>query len=142
MILIDTNVISELMKAMPNKIVLEWIDRQEATELFISTITLAEISYGLNALPDGKRRESLESAFSKAILESFTGRILAFEELATYQYGKIMGLRKKLGKTLGVPDGQIAAIATVHNAKVATRNVSDFAHCGLQLINPFEKGLP
>lgn len=142
MILIDTNVISEMMKLVPGKIVLEWIDRQEVTELFISTITLAEISYGLNALPDGKRRESLEGAFTKAILESFTGRILAFDELAAYQYGKIMGHRKKLGKALGILDGQIAAIATVHNAKVATRNVCDFVHCGLQLINPFEKGLP
>ena len=141
MILIDTNIISEMMKPVPDKIVLEWIDQQEATELFISTITLAEISYGLNVLPDGIRRESLNRAFTNAILESFTGRILAFDEFAAYQYGKIMGHRKKLGKHLGVPDGQIAAIAAVHNAKVATRNVCDFVYCGLQLINPFEKGL-
>lgn len=139
MILIDTNVISEMMKPVPDKIVLEWIDCQEATELFISTITIAEISYGLTALPDGKRRESLERAFANAILESFTGRILPFDELAAYQYGKIMGHRKQLGKVLSVLDGQIAAIATVHHAKVATRNVRDFVHCGLQLINPFKK---
>lgn len=139
MILIDTNVISEMMKPYPDKVVLQWIDQQDATELYISAITLAEISYGLNVLPDGKRRENLEAAFTKAIVEAFTGRILVFDELAAYQYGKIMGHRRKLGKALGVPDGQIAAIASAQNAKVATRNVRDFIHCGLQLINPFEK---
>lgn len=141
MILIDTNVVSEMMKPSPNKIVLDWIDNQEVDELFISTITLAEISYGLNVLPDGQRRDYLERSFVKAILEAFTGRILAFDDLAAYQYGKIMGHRKNLGKPLGVPDGQIAAIASVHNAIVATRNVRDFVDCGLQLINPFENSL-
>ena len=139
MILIDTNIISEMMKPAPNANVLDWIDQQEVAKLFISTITLAEISYGLNVLPTGKRRESLEFAFNKAILEAFTGRILSFEESAAYHYGKIMGHRKKLGKPLGVPDGQIAAIALVNNAVLATRNTRDFLRCGIKLINPFEE---
>lgn len=139
MILVDTNVISEMMKPTPDLYVLKWIDQQEITQLFISTVTIAEISYGLNVLPEGKRRESLELAFNKAVLEAFTGRILSFDESAACQYGKVMGYRKRLGQPLGIPDGQIAAIAIAHNAIIATRNVRDFIHCNLQLINPFEK---
>lgn len=127
------------MKPNPNANVLDWIDRQEVLKLFISTITLAEISYGLSVLPTGKRRKSLELAFNKAILEAFASRILSFEESAAYQYGKIMGHRKKLGKPLGIPDGQIAAIAAVNNAVLATRNTRDFLQCGIKLINPFEE---
>src|SRR5438132_650624 len=138
MILIDTNIISEMMKPVPDAIVMEWIDRQEIIQLFVSTITIAEISYGLNVLPEGNRRRDLEHAFNKAILEAFENRILVFDESAAYNYGKIMSYRKKLGQPMGVPDGQIAAIATVHNATVATRNVRDFTNCGLQLINPFD----
>lgn len=138
MILIDTNIISELMKPVPDAIVIEWIDRQEISQLFISTITIAEISYGLNVLPEGNRRNDLERSFNNAILEAFENRILAFDESAAYNYGKIMSYRKKLGQPMGVPDGQIAAIASTHNAAVATRNVRDFINCGLELINPFD----
>lgn len=139
MILIDTNIISEMMKPSPDANVLNWIDGQEVAKLFISTVTLAEISYGLNVLPSGKRRESLEFAFDSAILKAFTGRILPFDESAAHHYGKIMGYRKKLGKPLGVPDGQIAAIALVNNAVLATRNIKDFLRCGIKVINPFEE---
>lgn len=138
MILIDTNILSEMMKPFPDTAVLKWIDKQEITQMFISTVTLAEISYGLHVLPEGKRRENLELAFNNAVLEAFSGRILPFDELSAYTYGKIMGHRKKQGQPLGMPDGQIAAIALTHNAIVATRNVRDFIHCGLQLINPFD----
>lgn len=138
MILIDTNIISEMMKPVPDTIVMAWIDPQEIAQLFVSTITMAEISYGLNVLPEGHRRHDLEHAFNKAILEAFENRILTFDELAAYNYGKIMSYRKKLGQPMGVPDGQIAAIARTHNAIVATRNIRDFTNCGLQLINPFD----
>lgn len=139
MILIDTNIISEMMKPLPNSLVLDWIKHQEILNLFISTITIAEISYGLNVLPKGKRRLNLELAFSKAIQEGFTGRILSFDESAAYQYGLIMSTRRKFRQPLGIPDGQIAAIAKTHGASIATRNLSDFEGCSLQLINPFEK---
>lgn len=138
MILIDTNIISELMKPAPDTNVIQWIDRQDIAKLFVSTITIAEISYGLNVLPEGNRRLNLEHAFNKAILEAFDNRILAFDESAAHNYGKIMSYRKKLGQPLGIPDGQIAAIASTQKAALATRNVRDFINCGLKLINPFE----
>lgn len=106
--------------------------------MFMSTITIAEIGYGLNVFLQGNRRNGLEEAFNKAIAEAFTGRLLVFDEAAAHHYGKIMAHRKELGKPLGVPDGQIAAIARAHGAAMATRNIRDFTECGLQLINPFE----
>lgn len=137
MIIVDTNIISEMMKPQPSTPVLQWLDAQEITQLFTTSITLAEISYGLNVLPQGNRRALLEDAFNKAMLAAFKHRILFFDERAAHQYGKLMGLRKELGRPLSIPDGQIAAIALVHGAAVATRNTRDFADCGLELINPW-----
>lgn len=138
MILLDTNIISEMMKPSPSEKVVYWIDQLDSARLFISTITIAEISYGVNALPNGDRRDLLEDAFSKAIMDAFKHRILSFDESAAHQYGKIMALRKERGRPLSVLDGQIAAIASVNAFVIATRNVSDFIHCGVELINPFE----
>jgi hypothetical protein len=137
MILLDTNVISELMKSAPDLKVLTWVDSQPSHLLFISTITIAEISYGLNALPAGKRRNALEKAFNNTIQEAFTHRILFFDEAAAIRYGKVMGHRKKLGRPLSILDGQIAAIALTHDATIATRNTRDFSDCQLEVINPF-----
>lgn len=137
MIIIDTNIISEMMKPSPDESVIAWFDRQEASWLFITTITIAEISYGLHALPTGSRRSLLEDTFTTAIEHAFKHRILSFDESAAYLYGKIMSVRKKLGRPLGILDGQISAIAHVHGAAVATRNVKDFVDCEIDLINPF-----
>lgn len=138
MILLDTNIISEMMKASPSTKVMVWIDQQEVAQLFVSTITIAEISYGINALPEGARRRSLETAFDMTINKAFTNRVLSFDEEASHLYGKLMAHRKTLGKPLNVLDGQIAAIAVSHKASVATRNIDDFKECGLHLINPFD----
>lgn len=137
MILIDTNIISEMMKQSPSERVIAWLDQQNIMTLFTSTITVAEISYGLNVLPKGNRRTHLEEAFEKTINEVFDCRLLTFDEKAAYIYGKIMGCRKTLGQPLSLPDGQIAAIAVANNLAVATRNVRDFAHCELNIMNPF-----
>jgi len=137
MILIDTNIISEMMKANPDVNVMNWFDRQEAIQLHISTVTIAEIAYGINALPEGNRRNALEESFHSVLREAFEHRILPFDEVAAHLYGKIMGKRKALGKPLSILDGQIAAIARANNCTVATRNSKDFADCGLDLINPF-----
>lgn len=138
MIILDTNVISELMKTEPDALVIQWINQKEPMELYISTITIAEISYGLHALSEGTRRTKLENAFHKAILEAFEDRILDFDTSSAHIYGKIMAERKRLGKPLGVPDGQIASIACFHGASLATRNVKDFQNCGINIINPFK----
>ena len=138
MIIVDTNVIFELMKPSPLNNVIAWIDQQDAVQLFITTITIAEISYGLNVLPEGNRRTLLEEAFNKAINDAFEHRTLTFDKSAAHFYGQLMGRRKELGRPLSILDGQIAAIAFAHGSVVATRNVRDFAECGLELVNPFE----
>ena len=137
MIVLDTNVISELMKASPSEKVVEWIDQQDVTQLFVTTITIAEISYGIHALPKGKKRQLIETAFHNAIKDAFKHRLLQFTEDAAHIYGKTMGERKKLGRPLSILDGQIAAIALAEKASFATRNIRDFEHCRLILINPF-----
>lgn len=137
MILIDTNIISEMMKPMPNTNVMNWLDQQEVIKLYVSTVTIAEIAYGINALSEGNRRNVLEESFHSVLREAFEHRILPFDEVAAHLYGKIMTRRKELGKPLSILDGQIAAIARANNFTVATRNSKDFADCDLNLINPF-----
>jgi predicted nucleic acid-binding protein len=139
MIILDTNVISEMMKPAPSQHVTAWMDQQASISLFITSVTIAEIVYGLHALPYGNRKLWLEQAFTNAVMEAFKNRILSFDQLAAFQYGKIMAQRKADGRPLSVCDGQIAAIASVHHFVIATRNVNDFIHCGVELVNPFEK---
>ncbi len=138
MIILDTNIISEMMKPNPSTKVVAWMDQQASMQLFMTTITIAEIVYGLHALPHGNRKQWLEQAFHNAALEAFKNRILSFEERAAFQYGKMMSLRKAEGRPMSVPDGQIAAITSVHRFAIATRNVNDFLNCGIEVINPFE----
>jgi predicted nucleic acid-binding protein len=137
MIILDTNVISELMKVSPDNKVIKWIDNQEITELFITTITIAEIEYGLNILPAGNRKSTLEDAFNKSIKQAFKYRVYPFDENSAKFYGEIMGKRKTLGKPMSVLDGQIASVVRAQGAILATRNICDFSHCDIELINPF-----
>ena len=138
MIILDTNVVAELMKASPAGEVVSWMNDQEASALFLTTITLGEIGYGLEILPQGKRRLQLEQGFERVIAEAFTGRILAFDEEAARLYGVLMGRRKAIGRPLSILDGQIASIARARGYGVATRNVRDFVECGVDILNPFE----
>jgi predicted nucleic acid-binding protein len=138
MIILDTNVISEMMKSIPSVDVVTWMNKQNASELFITTISIAEITYGLNALPIGQRRKTLEDAFQKTMIEAFEYRVLLFDESAAQIYGRLMANRKHLGRPLSILDGQIAAIAFSNEFAVATRNLRDFSDCGLRLVNPFE----
>ncbi len=138
MILLDTNIVSEMMKKTPSLAVIGWVSQQESVALYTSTITIAEISYGIGALQKGRQRSLLEETFNKAISESFLNRVLFFDDAAAYLYGEIMSIRKHLGKPLSILDGQIAAIARVNNMALATRNMKDFVSCDLSLINPFE----
>ena len=126
-----------MMKSFPDNNVMRWIDAQTTTQLFLTAITIAEISYGINALPLGKRRDLLKNSFNIVISEAFEYRVLSFDESAARIYGHIMGNRKSLGKPMSICDGQIAAIAYVHKFSVATRNINDFSDCDISLINPF-----
>lgn len=137
MIVIDTNVISEVMRAQPSGVVINWLNDQVTESLYISTITIAEIGYGFRALPGGQRRRLLEQKFEQFIAQSFRMRMLGFDELSARAYSELMGYRKEMGRPMSIVDGQIAAIAKVNNYAIATRNIKDFEYVGIELIDPF-----
>lgn len=138
MILLDTNILSELMKASPNADVIAWLNQQSEAMLFISSVTQAEIELGIALLPDGKRKEAL-AAEATITFEEFTGRCLVFDTLAASQYGAIAAQRRKIGRPIAVEDAMIAAIALVHGLQLATRNTKDFEHIPeLIFINPWD----
>jgi hypothetical protein len=139
MIVLDTNIISEIMRPRPSANVTNWLNAQAAHQLYVTAVTIAEILYGLQILPEGKRRRRLEHSFETFIANAFDQRVLVFDEAAGRKYAELMAYRKKIGQPMSLPDGQIAAIASVHGFSVATRNIDDFESCGLQLINPFEQ---
>ncbi len=137
MILLDTNVVSAIMAPSPPETVLSWLDAQRTESLFLSTITVAEIGYGIRILPAGKRRQALQHRFQEFVARGFAERTLAFDVPAARAYAEIMGRRKEIGRPMSVPDGEIAAIALDRGFAVATRNLSDFQECGLELVDPF-----
>lgn len=137
MILLDTNVVSAVMTPSPPGQVLRWLDEQATDELYLSTITIAEIHYGLRILPDGKRRRALEARFEEFVATGFAFRILSFDEPAARLYGEILARRRRAGRPLSSLDGQIASIARSRGFAVATRNVGDFEECGVEVVNPF-----
>lgn len=138
MIVVDTNVISEAMRPQPAPTVLDWLNNQDANQLFVTSVTLAEIGYGLRILPEGQRRRQLQNRFEQFIAQAFEERVLAFTSSAALAYAEIMGHRKEVGRPMSLLDGQIASIAHAHGFAVATRNIKDFEDCSLELINPFE----
>lgn len=137
MILLDTNIVSAFMTSPPAGQVLEWLNTQDAAVLYLSTITLAEIRYGLRIMPAGHRQRLLHERFNQFVATAFDQRILMFDEKAAEAYGDIMGYRKDIGRPMSSLDGQIAAIARSRSYAVATRNVKDFVDCGIEIINPF-----
>ncbi|MBL4826343.1 MAG: type II toxin-antitoxin system VapC family toxin [Spongiibacteraceae bacterium] len=139
MIILDTNVVSEFMTSPPASQVLNWLNEQDVTSLYLSTITIAEIGYGLRAMPEGKRRRLLSERFEQFVDAAFTQRILSFDEVAARVYGEIMCQRKEMGRPMSNLDGQIAAVARSRGLGVATRNIKDFEHCQIELINPFDR---
>jgi len=137
-ILLDTNVISELMKASPDKSVVRWVASASAADLYTTTITQAEILFGIMLLPPGKRRSAFESAANAMFSQDFGGRILPFGSDAVHPYAVIATTRRRLGFPISQLDAQIAAIAYSSGALIVTRNVSDFDHCGVKVVNPWK----
>ena len=137
MIVLDTNVLSELMKAAPAPSVVEWVSSQPASRLFITAITQGEILYGIGLLPEGKRRNCIAIVATAMFAEDFNDRILAFNADAAPAYADIAVGRRSRGRPISQFDAQIAAIARSSGAAVATRNVADFEGCGVDLINPW-----
>lgn len=137
MILVDTNVISETMRPAPDGRVVEWLNRQDSLSLFLTTPSIAELHYGIQSLPNGKRRRALADGFDRLLRESFEGRILTFDLGAAQAYGLVMSARRAKGRPLSVVGGQIAAMARHHGAAIATRNARDFEGCGVHVVDPF-----
>jgi|TARA_B100001964_G_C14151058_1_gene562064 hypothetical protein len=125
------------MKVEPAPAVLAWLNVSNTNELYLSAISIAEIAYGLQVLPEGKRRQLIGARFVQFIERGFSNRTLAFDGPAAFTYGDIMAMTRSLGRSMSVPDGQIAAIAKLHGMSLATRNISDFEATGLALINPW-----
>jgi len=137
MIILDTNVLSELMRPKPSPKVATWVAKQSGTELFTTSITEAEIFYGIELLVKGKRREAMLAAAEAMFAEDLAGRVVGFESDAARAFSAIAAQRRLLGRPISHADAQIAAIAQVRRAKLATRNVADFVDCGLDLIDPW-----
>jgi len=138
MILIDTNVISELWKAEPNPGVLDWIDAQAVETLYLSAITVAELRFGLATMPEGKRRSIYQDRLEREVLPAFSGRVLPFGLDTSQAYAALMAHAKAKGKAISKADGYIAATASARALSVATRDVSPFHAADLTVINPWE----
>ena len=138
MIVLDTNVVSELMKPAPAAAVAQWIAQQPATTLYTTSITQAEVLHGILLLPAGKRRATLEAAAEAMFDEDFGGRVLPFGGEAARAYAQIAAQRRRSGRPISHFDAQIAAIARSARACVATRNVRDYDACDIKVVNPWD----
>ncbi|XAZ26229.1 type II toxin-antitoxin system VapC family toxin (plasmid) [Sinorhizobium sp. B11] len=137
MIVLDTNIISELLLPVPQPAVVDWLADQSPTAIFTTAVTEAEILYGLRLLPDGRRRRELESAILPIFTQDLAGRVLPFAREADV-YGTIKPERRKAGRPISQFDAQIASITISRGAALATRNVADFGGVGLVIINPWQ----
>ena len=136
MIILDTNVISDVMKPEPTSIVRDWLDEQAAETLYLSSVTVAELLFGIGALPEGQRKQKLATLLD-GLLSLFDGRILSFDTDAARHYADLAVTARNLGKGFPTPDGYIAAIAATHGFAVATRDTSAFVAAGVPIINPW-----
>lgn len=137
MIVLDTNVLSELLRPAPDPAVIMWLGTQTPAQVFTTAITEAEIRYGVARLEAGRRREGLMAAITAIFTEDFAGRVLAFDAECATAYADIVAARERTGRPISQFDAQIAAIARMHDAAIATRNVKDFEALGLTILNPF-----
>lgn len=142
MIVLDTNIISEVMRTAPQENVVEWLNQQSSAHLYLTVISIAEIGYGLHILADGRRKRRLQTAFSQFVRTVFDERILPFDQSAAQRYAGLMAYCKAQGRPMNVPDAQIASIALTRDYALATRNIEDFGDCGMTLINPFDSPRP
>lgn len=137
MIILDTNVLSEMLRPAPDTNVSDWLTAQPMAQLFTTSVTEAEIRYGVARLPSGQRKALLHSAVDGLFNEDLAGRILPFDGEAAKTYADIVSGRDRAGRPISQFDAQIAAVARSRGAKLATRNIADFEDCGIDLINPW-----
>jgi toxin FitB len=135
--LLDTNVVSELMRPAPEAAVLAWLNNQPADTLWLNSVVVSELLYGIARLPDGKRRAQMAQTVQAMLDEDFSGRVLPFDLDAAVVYADLVAMRERQGLPMDVADAQIAAICLAHGAALATRNTKHFEGLGLTLINPW-----
>ncbi|WP_119268597.1 type II toxin-antitoxin system VapC family toxin [Taklimakanibacter deserti] len=139
MIILDTNVLSEMLRPDPEPRVRQWLNDQPRAAVFTTTITRGEIYYGIRVLPAGKRRDRLWNAAIKILDMEMAGQVLAFDSLAADEFAEISATKRTSGRPIAQFDAQIAGITRSRGAQLATRNVSDFHACGFDVINPWGK---
>ena len=137
MIILDTNVVSEILRPAPTPQVVAWMAEQSGADLYLTAITEAELRHGVALLPAGRRRKALSQLIDEILEKDFRDRVLPFDRAAAQAYAMIAAKRRAAGKPIAQMDCQIAAIARGHAFAVATRNVDDFANCGITVIDPW-----
>jgi len=136
-IVLDTNVLSELVRPAPSPEVIAWIDAQDSTDLVITALTAAEVRAGVALLPSGRRKQDVGLRMESLLTETFAGFVLAFDIDSSEHYAEIVANRSRAGRPISTFDAQIAAVCRQHDALLATRNTADFTDTGVQLINPW-----
>ena len=137
MIILDTNVLSALMRAVPEARVVAWLDRQPVESVWITSITMFEARLGLALLPPGRRRQTLEAAFGRLLNEDLENRVLDFDSAAATEAASLAAARQKDGRPVDMRDTQIAGIALARRATLATRNVRHFADLKISIVDPW-----
>ncbi len=137
MIVLDTNVLSEMMRPVPSPVVMQWLESQPAEHLMTTALTVAEIEHGIGRLPAGKRRNTLESSFRTLLARGFSQRVLPFDAAAAAEYAEIAVRRERSGRQVHGMDLLIAAVVRARGLVLATRNEGDFQACGFEVVNPW-----
>lgn len=137
MIVLDTNVVSELMRKSPQLEVVRWVDAFDAADVFITAVTAAELMYGVARLPEGRRKQRLSVKVRALLADDFADQVLPFDAPAAIPYADIVASRERSGRPISMADAQIAAICRQWSTGVATRNVADFTETGIDVVNPW-----
>ncbi len=137
MIVLDTNVVSELMRHAPDAAVVTWVDACPPDDVFLTAVTAAELRYGAARLPDGRRRRELMELVGQLLTEDFEGRVLPFDDAAALHYAELVVARDRAGRPISMADAQIAATCRRFDARLATRNFDDFAGTGVAVVDPW-----
>ena len=138
MIILDTNVLSALMRAIPDEVILNWLDRQPETSIWTTTITLMELRYGVQSMPSGRRQDTMKRELEAVLREEIEGRYAVFDIPAAEQAAELMASRKLKGRPVDHRDTMIAGIALATHATLATRNASHFADLSVPVVNPWD----
>lgn len=139
MMVLDTNVVSELMRAAPESAVLNWLDAQPSSELWLTAVVAAELMFGVARLPEGGRKQQLAHNVAAMLEQDFAGQVFAYDLAAASIYAELVAQRERAGRPIAMADAQIAAICLAHGASLVTRNEKDFDGLGLMVINPWNR---